>query len=139
MKVFNLRCSANHQFEGWFPSAEESERQLANKLTRCPVCDSTEVTRSPSAPRLKRTASASTEVVSTLAHTAWIKALRELIQKTEDVGERFAEEARRIHYNEVPERAIRGVATEHERQELQEEGIEVVALPLPAIVKEPLQ
>ncbi len=62
-----------------------------------------------------------------------------MVANTDDVGERFAEEARRIHYNEVPERAIRGVASLDEYQALAEEGIDVMPLPMPAALKHPLQ
>jgi hypothetical protein len=139
MKVFNLRCSRHHEFEGWFPSAEESERQLSNHLTHCPICDCSDLMRMPSAPRLNLATESATELVAPNAQAEWVKALRELIANTEDVGPRFAEEARRIHYRETPQRAIRGVASDRDRQELQEEGIEVIALPVPALAKEPLQ
>jgi hypothetical protein len=69
----------------------------------------------------------------------WYKMARQVIESTEDVGKGFAEEARKIHYKEAPERAIRGQASAQERAELAEEGIDVYALPLPASVKEPLQ
>lgn len=68
-----------------------------------------------------------------------LQGLRKLIDETEDVGERFAEEARRIHFNEAPPRAIRGVATPEDARALSEEGIDVVALPLPPALKGPLQ
>ena len=69
----------------------------------------------------------------------WLRALRHVMSNTEDVGERFPEEARRIHYGEVEERGIRGRATREDADALREEGIEVMALPLPDAVKEPLQ
>ncbi|MGB6055965.1 MAG: DUF1178 family protein, partial [Burkholderiaceae bacterium] len=65
--------------------------------------------------------------------------VRQLIEQTEDVGDRFAEEARRIHYDEAAPRGIRGVASEQERRELEEEGIDVLPLPLAPILKQPLQ
>lgn len=68
-----------------------------------------------------------------------LQGLRKLINETEDVGERFAEEARRIHFKEAPARAIRGVATPEDARALSEEGIDVVALPLPPALKGPLQ
>ena len=69
----------------------------------------------------------------------WLRALRHVMSTTEDVGERFPEEARRIHYGEVEERGIRGRASREDADALREEGIEVMALPLPDAVKEPLQ
>lgn len=64
---------------------------------------------------------------------------RKVIAHTEDVGDQFAEEARRIHYKEVPEHGIRGVATEDERSALADEGIEVMSLPIPGMLKQTLQ
>jgi hypothetical protein len=69
----------------------------------------------------------------------WLKAIRHVLANTEDVGERFADEVRCIHYGEADERGIRGQATADEREALREEGIEVMPLPLPAALKEPLQ
>ena len=68
-----------------------------------------------------------------------LRLARQVIAATEDVGERFADEARRIHHDEAPARPIRGVTTPRQAAELAEEGIEVVALPLPLAAKEPLQ
>ncbi len=69
----------------------------------------------------------------------YMLAAREVIAKTENVGERFAEEARKIHYDEAPARGIRGIASAEQTRELIEEGIEVHALPIPAALEEPLQ
>jgi hypothetical protein len=69
----------------------------------------------------------------------WLKAVRHLMAHTEDVGDRFADEARRIHYGEAQPRGIRGQATPQDAEALLEEGIEVAALPLPKALKEPLQ
>lgn len=83
----------------------------------------------------------SPEAAATMAlmQKAWLKAMRHVIEHTEDVGGRFAEEARRIHYGESPERGIRGQATPQERESLMEEGIEVVPLPMPKGLGGPLQ
>jgi hypothetical protein len=69
----------------------------------------------------------------------WLKAVRHLIDNTEDVGERFATEARRIHYGEIEARGIRGQASPGERQALHEEGIEIMSMPVPAALKGPVQ
>jgi hypothetical protein len=69
----------------------------------------------------------------------WLKAVRHVLAHTEDVGQRFAEEARRIHYGEVPERGIRGQVSSEQRDELADEGIEIIALPLPRALDGPLQ
>jgi hypothetical protein len=73
------------------------------------------------------------------AQAAWLKALRHMVESTEDVGERFPEEARRIHYGEVAERGIRGRATAEDAQALRDEGIEVMAFPSLPSLKGPLQ
>lgn len=149
MKVLDLKCPHEHRFEGWFASAEEFESQLSRKLVECPVCASTDVSRMPSAPRLNlstvrkddgasRTAATGAPDASALQAQA-LRIMRELIEKTENVGARFAEEARRIHYNEAPARNIRGVTTPEDAHALLEEGIDVMPLPVPAALKEPLQ
>jgi len=143
MKVLDLQCPDGHRFEGWFASADDFEAQLARKLVECPMCGTTEVTRVPSAPRLNLSgatqASTAPQAPAARLQGAVLRAMRELIEKTENVGERFAEEARRIHYNEAPSRNIRGVASVEDAQALAEEGIDVLPLPVPAALKGPLQ
>lgn len=140
MIVFELACAREHRFEGWFASAEDFAQQEAVGLLACPLCGISGVRRLPSAkvrtapateaaaapknPPVPPAASATTEV-------ALVSVLREILARTEDVGRRFPEEARRIHYEEVPPRPIRGVATVEEAQDLADEGIPVVALPIP--------
>ena len=156
MKVFNLCCSNEHPFEGWFSSGGDYENQQVDGSLRCPVCDTTDIRRLPSAPRLnlsgakarsperaRNTDSAERQMVAqpTVAQmqALWSKMAEHIRENTEDVGEKFAEEARRIHYDEAPERGIRGVATQKEADELADEGIEVVAFPVPEAPKGPLQ
>jgi hypothetical protein len=146
MKVFDLRCRHDHAFEGWFASDDDFQAQLARGLVACPVCDDTEITRRPSAPRLNLSGAAAPAEPAAAAVTrpadlqaAWLQAVRQLVEHTEDVGERFAEEARRIHYGETPQRGIRGQATADERRALLDEGIETVSIPLPPGLKKPLQ
>jgi hypothetical protein len=154
MKVFDLQCSQGHLFEGWFGSDDDFQAQTARGLLACPLCNDAEVRRLPSAPRLNLSgaqapqatpaAAPAATATATVARTAdmqsaWLEAVRQLVERTEDVGERFAEEARRIHYGEVAQRGIRGQASPEERQALLDEGIETVAIPLPASMKGPLQ
>jgi len=142
VKVFDLVCAAGHRFEGWFASGEAFATQCEASTVACPFCDSTDVSRSPSAPRLNFGSDAGPIRVGSPAadpRALFLDGLRRLIAKTEDVGPRFAEEARRIHYDEVPPRAIRGTATDHERRALEDEGIETLTIPLPAALTEPLQ
>jgi hypothetical protein len=146
MKVLNLRCANGHGFEGWFASEEDFLGQNGRGLVECPMCSDHVVTRMPSAPRLNLSGAREPEPARPAAQPAaadlqamWMQAVREILRNTEDVGERFAEEARRIHFGEAEERGIRGVASPQERQALHEEGIEVMALPLPAALKGPVQ
>lgn len=140
MKVLDLQCPHGHRFEGWFASTDDFEAQLSRKLVECPVCGATEVSRMPYAPRLNLSGATQTRPAESHALQAQVmRALREVLEKTENVGERFAEEARRIHYNEAPARSIRGVTTPEDAQALVEEGIDVMPLPIPAALKEPLQ
>lgn len=145
MKVLNLQCSHAHAFEGWFASEDDFQGQLARGLVECPMCGDVQVTKMPSAPRLNLGASepaAKQEVVSTpnaQLQAAWMKVVQQVLANTEDVGERFVEEARKIHYGESEERGIRGQASREETQELLEEGIGVLPLPIPKGLKGPLQ
>lgn len=143
MKVIDLRCGQGHGFEGWFASDDDFLDQNGRGLIACPLCADTAITRLPSAPRLNlsgaREPAAVPVVPAPNPQAQWLKAVRHVLATTEDVGRRFADEARRIHYGEVPERGIRGQATPAERESLQEEGIEVMPLPLPAALEGPLQ
>ena len=161
MKVLDLRCANGHGFEGWFGSEDDFLAQNGAGHIACPVCADTVVTRMLSAPRLNLSGarapveaapSSTSAASSTSAQTSttvaaapgdlqalWLQAVRHVIARTEDVGERFPEEARRMHYGEVPHRAIRGAASPEEREALHDEGIEVMALPVPLALKGPLQ
>lgn len=168
MKVLDLLCDADHRFEGWFASEEDFQSQMERALVQCPMCGSAHIRKGLSAPRLnlrsssKETASARqgkaieeaapfpqqdvsnrppptpAELQSQL-QDAWLRAARHVIANTENVGERFAQEARRIHYGDAPERGIRGQASAEETAELVEEGIDVMPFVLPDSLKETLQ
>jgi hypothetical protein len=147
MKVLNLRCTHDHRFEGWFASDDDFSSQHQSGQVACPVCNDTAVSRLPSAPRLNvsnlREVSAPPAAASDdpthKAQAHFMQALRHMIQNTEDVGARFPEEARRIHYGEVEQRGIRGQASPEDAEALRDEGIEVVSVPIPAALKGPLQ
>lgn len=154
VKVLNLRCGNGHGFEGWFGSEEDFLDQNGRGLVECPLCADHVVTRMPSAPRLNLSGArepappAKIEDPAKGTHPAptpadlqalWMQVVRHAIENTEDVGQRFAEEARRIHYGESESRGIRGLASPQERQALHEEGIEVMSLPIPAALKGPVQ
>lgn len=148
MKVLNLQCSHAHGFEGWFASEDDFQGQLARGLVECPLCGDTQVSKLPSAPRLNlgasepKEAAPKQEVMSApnaQLQAAWMQLVKQVVANTEDVGERFAEEARKIHYGETEERGIRGQASREETQALLEEGISVLPLPIPKGLKGPLQ
>ena len=147
MKVLNLQCRHGHGFEGWFGSEEDFQGQLARGLVECPLCGDAQVAKLPSAPRLNLGASepkpAPRQEVMASANpqlqAAWMELVKQVVANTEDVGARFAEEARKIHYGESEERGIRGQASRQETQELLEEGIGVLPLPMPKGLKGPLQ
>ena len=142
MKVLNLQCSHGHGFEGWFASNEAFETQLASGQVECPMCGGKEISKGLSAPRLNLGAAKEAAAPVQAAQTQqgrWLRAVRDLMASTEDVGDRFADEARRIHHGEVEERGIRGQATREETAALAEEGIAVMQIALPAALKETLQ
>lgn len=145
MKVLNLQCSHRHDFEGWFASEDDFQDQLGRGLVECPLCGDTAISKMLSAPRLNLGAGEPKprqEVMSTpdaSLQAAWVKMVRHVMAHSEDVGERFPEEARRMHYGETEERSIRGQASAKETEALLEEGINVLPLPVPKALKEPLQ
>jgi hypothetical protein len=168
MLVVDLHCENGHLFEGWFASGEDLSSQKERGLLSCPACGSHEVSRRPSATRLNVSSlreepsqiaetnrtdlvpSPSTETAAggmpvdamgmlKAAQALYFQAVRHVIAHTEDVGDRFVAEVRSMHHGDAPERAIRGQASEAERAELREEGIEVLAMPIPPELKGPLQ
>lgn len=139
MKVFNLRCAHGHGFEGWFASEQDYADQSERGLVTCPLCADSAIERLPSAPRLNlsgareeaRPGPVMQPGPEASLEAMWLQAVQHVLRNTEDVGARFSEEARRIHYGESQQRGIRGQATEQERAELADEGIEVMQIPLP--------
>ncbi len=147
MKVLNLRCVHDHRFEGWFASDDDFVSQVESGLMACPLCDDKSIVRLPSAPRLNVSTSrgdtgiqpVATEIAQARAQGQFLRAVREVLKRTEDVGDRFPEEARRIHYGEAEERGIRGRATAEDADALREEGIEVMAMAMPETLKGTVQ
>lgn len=147
MKVLNLRCGREHRFEGWFASDEDFAAQGERGLVACPLCDDKTIVRLPSAPRLNVSTTrgdaaappSAVEIAQARAQGRWLRAMREAIAATEDVGDRFPEEARRIHYGETHERGIRGRASAEDAEALRDEGIEIVTVALPEPLKNPVQ
>ncbi|MEO8526046.1 MAG: DUF1178 family protein [Caldimonas sp.] len=144
MKVLNLCCAEGHGFEGWFASEDEFATQTQGAKIACPLCGNTVISKMLSAPRLNVSrhsaiAPEAPQGTTMTLQSQWLRAVRHVMSSTEDVGDRFAEEARRIHYGEVEERGIRGRATSEDAEALREEGIAVMALPLPDALKGPIQ
>jgi len=140
MIVYDLKCGAGHRFEGWFSSAGDFSSQKERRLLNCPTCADAQIERLPSATRINVGAvekpaappvGSENKDAFAIAQMLYSRMLDELLTKSEDVGNRFPEEARRIFYDESPARAIRGVATQAEHDELVEEGIPVARLPVP--------
>ena len=136
MIVLNLSCIREHRFEGWFASSDAFDQQLASGLLSCPLCDSHEVSRLPSGPRIVGSVGEPTgETPSDESLVAVERQLREALRTyardSENVGERFPDEVRRIHYKEAPARSIRGVASLEDTRELLDEGIVVLPLLVP--------
>ncbi|MCX7241309.1 MAG: DUF1178 family protein [Burkholderiales bacterium] len=164
MKVLDLQCAHGHTFEGWFASEDDFVSQTQRAMVQCPVCGNPEVVKKLSAPRLNlahstdrderaertaqqdRTEGADQTVpMATKAGAeqallaTWLSMARQVLASTDDVGSRFAEEARKMHYQEIEARSIRGTATPDEARSLVDEGIDVIALPLPDALKGTLQ
>ena len=146
MIVFDLLCGEGHRFEGWFGSAGDFAAQKERLLLSCPSCGSAKVERVPSAARVNlgapepkprpaqppaKTAEMEGKDPFAIAQMLYSRMLDELLTKTEDVGKQFPAEARKIYYEEIPARAIRGEATAEEHDQLLEEGIPVARLPIP--------
>jgi hypothetical protein len=143
MIKYALACDEAHEFESWFPSSEAYETQVKRGLVTCPVCNSGTVAKQIMAPSVGRTSQAAAppaapepQPVVVLSEKeremrAMLKAFREHVTKTaENVGERFADEARKMHYGEAEGRSIYGAANLSEARALIEEGIDVLPLPL---------
>jgi len=123
---FALRCAAGHEFEGWFRSGEGFEAQQKAGEVACPECGDTGVEKALMAPSIGK---ARPPVSPAQIRAALVELRRQVETNCDYVGERFAEEARRIHYGEVDPHGIYGEATPEESRELVDEGIEVGRIP----------
>jgi hypothetical protein len=139
MIVFDLRCHMDHVFEAWFRDSRDFERQSRQGLIACPVCGDARVVKAPMAPNVATRKGRDEETLPeaqkrTAAAFAYMQAVREHVTKNFDhVGDKFAEEARKIHYGETDKRNIYGRATKGEAKELRDEGIEFGELPFPIV------
>ena len=130
MILFELRCAKDHQFEGWFPSGAAFEAQLTACKLSCPLCGDRQIEKAVMAPRIGKATSPTPATEAAIDARAALRELRKKVEEACDyVGPEFAEEARRIHYGEAPERGIYGEASDEQAQGLVEDGISVARIP----------
>lgn len=151
MISFDLSCSAGHRFEGWFRSGADYDAQHVSGMLSCPICGSADIMKALSVPNVGRKgnqlpaavpaahpeeshavanrASLTPEMMELMGKLA--KAQAEMLDKSEWVGEDFAESARAIHYGEAEDRLIHGQTTLEEAEDLVDEGIQIAPLPFP--------
>ncbi|MGV0879741.1 DUF1178 family protein [Martelella sp. FLE1502] len=133
---YSLRCDNGHDFDGWFAGSADFDKQVESGFLTCPVCNSAKVSKSLMAPQVttaRKQESRKAALVDKAQREAMEKlrkAVAEIRANAEDVGERFPDEARKIHYGESEERGIIGEANADEVRDLLEEGIEIMPLPL---------
>ena len=135
MIVYDLLCSKEHRFESWFPNSAAYDKQRKARVIECPLCGDLKIRKAPMAPALARSARGDSEAHDTQHETArkmmeTATKLRKVVEENCDyVGDRFADEARRIHHGETEERGIYGEANDKEVRELDDEGISYHRLP----------
>lgn len=147
MILYQLRCAKDHEFEAWFKDGQTCERQLARKTVECPSCGNRKVVKALMAPRISGSekkqqsanlpAAAPAPAASSHPMSVMASAMRQHLQEVrakveancDYVGDKFADEARKIHYGETEARGIYGEATDQEHQELVDEGVEVARIP----------
>ena len=130
MILFKLRCAAEHEFEAWFRDGAAFERQARRGEIACPDCGNAAIEKAPMAPRVARPDSAQKAPPSPAQLRQMLQTLRRHVETScENVGDRFAEEARAIQRGEAEARGIYGDATQTEAQALADEGIEVARIP----------
>jgi hypothetical protein len=146
MVIYNLVCKKKHSFEGWFPGFEDFQKQLEKKLISCPTCGTTKVEKvphacavhvkkeQPSPPPAKKPKEKDPAQPSPAEFKEMLLRVHHYVKENfEDVGPRFAEEAKQIHKGAAEERPIHGTATPKETKELAKEGVPFVALPKPEL------
>ncbi|MBP9149038.1 MAG: DUF1178 family protein [Rhodoferax sp.] len=150
MIVYDLQCGSSHVFEGWFESDDDFQSQCASRKLTCPLCGDDDISKRLSAPRLNfgnhkerdstgTDLAAGPELEQMAAQKLWLDVAKQIVATTDDVGDQFATEARRMHYGESPERGIRGKASSVDAIALLEEGIAVLPFSLPDTLKNTLQ
>lgn len=136
MIKYSLSCENAHTFEGWFSTSADFDSQVASGFLTCPVCNSASISKTLMSPSVStaRKKEAKREMVMDMARQEMIAKLKETVANiranSEDVGEKFPEEARKIHYGEADARGIIGQASLGEVKDLLDEGIEIAPLPV---------
>ncbi|MDA8142064.1 MAG: DUF1178 family protein [Desulfobacteraceae bacterium] len=136
MVIYDLQCPQGHQFEGWFDDAQAYEKQRAQGLLSCPVCNACDVVRVPSTFAITGVKSGAVQppkLRSPAEAQIMTRAVMEYVENHFDnVGTEFAKEALKIHYGAAEPRNIRGVSTTQEEQTLRQEGVDFFKFPIPA-------
>ncbi|WP_342643600.1 DUF1178 family protein [Rhodoligotrophos ferricapiens] len=138
---YDLVCGDGHSFDGWFASMDAFEKQASRQLIACPHCGDTSVSKAIMAPRINSgrneagnqpdSAEGPAEAPQFNQVLELLRRIRQhVIENAEDVGPRFAEEARKIHYSEAERRSIYGETSLEDAKALLEEGIEIHPLPV---------
>ncbi|HEX19533.1 MAG TPA: DUF1178 family protein [Acidiferrobacteraceae bacterium] len=147
MIIYDLKCSIGHKFEGWFSNPEDYQHQLDEHMLVCPMCGDEAVKKLPTASKISSSPAKIPsselmdikEAIQPDVAREFLGKLHEYVdQNYDDVGARFSEEARKIHYGEAEGRNIRGLATADEVQQLHEEGVTATTLPPKPIDKKKL-
>jgi len=129
MILFTLRCAAGHEFEGWFRDGDSFEAQQKAGEIACPDCGDAQVEKALMAPRIGRSRGKAPALSPAQLRAALVELRRQVETNCDYVGERFAEEARKIHYGETDEKHIYGEASLQDVKELVEEGVDIAPLP----------
>lgn len=134
MIIYDLKCRDGHKFEGWFKDRGAFEEQAAKQIIACPVCGNTETALIPSSVAImgRDSRSAAVNPEAGPSPQKILREFHEFVQKNfDDVGDKFAEVALRIHHGEEDKRSIRGTTTGNEEETLREEGVQFIKIPLP--------
>ena len=134
MIKYNLKCNHNHEFESWFPDSKEFEKLKKRKLLECIYCSSKEITKSIMAPMVSvakdRTYNLEIDQQVVKEEKTKIRKIQKYIEKNfEYVGENFSKRVREIYYDKKSNKTIYGITTPQEREELQDEGIDLISIP----------
>ena len=133
MIKYNLKCNNNHNFDSWFSTSQDYEKLKKKKLLSCPECNSPKIQKSIMSRNLSYNKSKEKDKKNAKFYKELktkIKSLQKYIEKNcDNVGENFAHEARKIHYDDKKSRGIYGTASSEQMKELAEEGIEVSSIP----------